>query len=63
MGVFKLDDETLKERLWEGLVNMYSLGYKSTAPAVVIAALCENYLDRSGELLGKVRKASAEVGK
>lgn len=55
--LFKLDEFGLKERLFEGLVNMYGVDIP-TSPWAVIAALCDNYLDRSGYLLGEIRKES-----
>lgn len=58
--LFRLDDETLKERLKEGLVEIYSRGhdYGVSSPAGIIARLCDEYLDRSGYLLGEIRKES-----
>jgi len=58
--LFKLDDNTLKERLLEGLVEIYSRGhiYGISSPAGIIAQLCDEYLDRSGNLLGEIRKES-----
>lgn len=59
--LFKLDDDTLKERLTEGLVALYitSSPYPIT-PAGVVAHLCDDYLDRSGYLLGEIRRLALE---
>lgn len=58
--LFKLDEFGLKESLFEGLVNMYGVDIPTcpTSPWAVIAALCDNYLDPSGYLLGEIRKES-----
>ena len=58
--VFKLDDITLKERLFEGLISLYGVDIPTT-PALIIATLCDEYLDRSGYLLGEVRKESFKL--
>jgi CRISPR/Cas system-associated protein Csm6 len=56
-SLFKLDDEHLKERLVEGLVALY--GERGVANQVV-AKLCDDYLDRSGYLLGEIRRLALE---
>ena len=45
----------LEERLELALAELYA---KGLAERVVVAELCDDYLDRSGGLLGRVRRRS-----
>ena len=51
--------ERLRERLEPALARIYKLG---TREAVVVGRLCDDELDRSGAMLGRVRDLAAREG-
>lgn len=47
-------------KLLAALISVYNSGYKTHA-AVAVANVCDEKLDRSGQLLGEIRKAARKL--